>query len=175
MTERFYAYIDESGDRGWGGRSSSCFVLAAVIVHSSKTGEIRSALDAIRSDLGKPDDTFKTVYDIVFAAQQTAIELVEEGMTGEDAHMLAHNVIDEAGYGDNFGHGLGHGIGMQVHEGPRVAKTSKDKLQDGMVFTIEPGIYLTEWGGVRIEDIVVMEKGKARVMSHAPKLATANL
>ncbi|MCI0889579.1 MAG: aminopeptidase P family protein [Chloroflexi bacterium] len=138
-------------------------------------------LDGYNSDLtrtiflGEPDDTFKKVYDIVFAAQQTAIELVEEGMTGEDAHMLAHNVIDEAGYGDNFGHGLGHGIGMQVHEGPRVAKTSKDKLRDGMVFTIEPGIYLTEWGGVRIEDIVVMEEGKARVMSHAPKLITANL
>jgi len=125
--------------------------------------------------LGKPDDMFKKVYDIVLAAQQTAIELVEEGMTGEDAHMLAHNVIEEAGYGDDFGHGLGHGVGMQVHEGPRVAKTSNDKLRDGMVFTIEPGIYLTEWGGVRIEDIVVMENGKARVMSHAPKLTTAEL
>jgi Xaa-Pro aminopeptidase len=56
-----------------------------------------------------------------------------------------------------------------------VAKTSKDKLADGMVFTIEPGIYLTEWGGVRIEDIVVMEHGKARVMSHAPKMTTADL
>ena len=139
------------------------------------------ALDGYMSDLtrtiflGEPDDTFKKVYDIVLAAQQTAIELVEEGMTGEDAHLLAHNVIEEAGYGDDFGHGLGHGIGMQVHEGPRVAKTSKDKLRNGMVFTIEPGIYLTEWGGVRIEDIVVMENGKARVMSHAPKLTTANV
>ncbi len=139
------------------------------------------ALDGYMSDLtrtiflGEPDDTFKKVYDIVLAAQQTAIELVEEGMTGEDAHMLAHTVIEEAGYGDDFGHGLGHGVGMQVHEGPRVAKTSKDKLRNGMVFTIEPGIYLTEWGGVRIEDIVVMENGKARVMSHAPKLTTADL
>lgn len=123
--------------------------------------------------LGKPDDEFCRIYDTVLAAQQTAHELVETGMTGEQAHMLAHQVIEEAGHGDDFGHGLGHGIGMQVHEAPRVAKTSKDILQDGMVFTIEPGIYLPEWGGVRIEDVVVMENGKARVMSHAPKLKTA--
>ena len=123
--------------------------------------------------LGKPDDQFKRIYDIVLASQQTATELVEAGMTGDQAHMLAHNVIDEAGHGDDFGHGLGHGIGLQVHEAPRLGKTSTDVLADGMVFTIEPGIYLTGWGGVRIEDIVVLEDGRARVMSHAPKLATA--
>ena len=125
--------------------------------------------------LGKPDDQFKRVYDIVLAAQQTATELVEAGMTGEQAHMLAHHVIDEAGHGDDFGHGLGHGVGLEVHEAPRLGKTSKDVLADGMVFTIEPGIYLKEWGGVRIEDVVLMEDGKARVMSHAPKLMTADL
>ena len=125
--------------------------------------------------LGEPDDQFKKVYDIVLAAQQAATELVEEGMTGEQAHMLAHTVIGEAGYGENFGHGLGHGLGLQVHELPRVAKTSKDELTNGMVFTIEPGIYLTGWGGVRIEDVVVMENGKARVLSHAPKLSTAEV
>lgn len=123
--------------------------------------------------VGTPDDQFKRVYDIVFAAQQTAIELVEAGMTGEQAHLLAHHVIDEAGHGDDFGHGLGHGVGLQVHEAPRVAKTSADVLADAMVFTIEPGIYLPGWGGVRIEDVVVLENGKARVLSHAPKLTTA--
>jgi len=125
--------------------------------------------------LGKPDDQFKRVYDIVLAAQQTAQEIVEAGMTGEQAHLLAHNVIEEAGYGEHFGHGLGHGVGLQVHEAPRVAKTSNDVLGDNMVFTIEPGIYLTGWGGVRIEDVVVLENGKARVMSHAPKLTTAGI
>ena len=79
--------------------------------------------------------------------------------------MLAHNVIAEAGYGENFGHGLGHGVGLQVHEAPRLARTSKDELEDGMIVTVEPGIYITGWGGVRIEDQCVIENGKIRVMS----------
>ena len=123
--------------------------------------------------LGRPDARFEKVYDIVLGAQLTAEELVQAGMTGEEAHSLAHRVIDEAGHGENFGHGLGHGVGLAVHETPRLAKTSKDVLADGMVFTIEPGIYVTGWGGVRIEDMVVMENGKIRVMTHAPKLLGA--
>ncbi len=123
--------------------------------------------------LGKPDEQFRKIYDIVLTAQLTAEELIVPGMTGEEAHNLAHRVIEEAGYGEDFGHGLGHGVGLQVHESPRVARTSKDTLGDGMVFTVEPGIYITEWGGVRIEDMVVMEKGRVRVMSHAPKLRFA--
>ncbi len=120
--------------------------------------------------IGEPDNKFHEIYDIVLTAQRTAEESVTTGMTGDEAHMLAHNVIAEAGYGENFGHGLGHGVGMLVHEAPRLARTAKDELKDGMVATVEPGIYLTGWGGVRIEDMVVFENGKARVMSHAPKL-----
>lgn len=120
--------------------------------------------------LGKPDDQFKKIYDIVLTAQLTAEAMVKPGMTGDECHMIAHNVIEAAGYGDTFGHGLGHGIGLQVHEAPRVARTSTDELKDHMVFTIEPGIYITGWGGVRIEDMVVLENGKARIMSRAPKL-----
>lgn len=121
--------------------------------------------------LGKPDDQFKKIYDIVLTAQLTAEEMVKPGMTGEECHMIAHNIIDAAGYGETFGHGLGHGIGLQVHEAPRVGRTSSDVLEDGMVFTIEPGIYVTGWGGVRIEDMVLLENGKARIMSTSPKLA----
>jgi Xaa-Pro aminopeptidase len=116
------------------------------------------------------DGRFREIYDIVLTAQLAAEELVKSGMSGEEAHMLAHNAIAEAGYGENFGHGLGHGVGLLVHEAPRLAKTSKDELKDGMVATIEPGIYISGWGGVRIEDMVVIEEGRARVMSHSPKL-----
>jgi Xaa-Pro aminopeptidase len=120
--------------------------------------------------VGNPSAKFREVYDIVLAAQRTAEEIVRSGMTGEEAHMLAHSVIAEAGYGENFGHGLGHGVGLLIHEAPRVARMSKDELKDGMVVTIEPGIYITGWGGVRIEDMVVLENGKARIMTRAPKL-----
>ncbi len=137
------------------------------------------SLDGYMSDLtrtifvGKPDDQFKKIYDIVLAAQLTAEELVETGMTGGDAHNIAHNVIEEAGYGDNFGHGLGHGVGMQVHETPRVGGTSDDVLQDGMVITVEPGIYLPGWGGIRIEDMGYLKDGKYVNFTTAPKLQFA--
>jgi Xaa-Pro aminopeptidase len=123
--------------------------------------------------LGTPDARFKEVYDIVLTAQLAAEELIEEGMEGEAAHLLAHHVIEEAGYGEQFGHGLGHGIGLQVHEAPRIAKRSTDVLKNGMVFSVEPGIYIPEWGGVRIEDLVVLENGRCRVLTAAPKLRFA--
>lgn len=123
--------------------------------------------------LGEPDARFKSIYDIVLTAQLTAEELIEEDMEGEAAHKLAHHVIEEAGYGEQFGHGLGHGIGLQVHEAPRIALRSTDVLKNGMVFSVEPGIYLTEWGGIRIEDLVVLENGRCRVLTAAPKLRFA--
>jgi len=91
----------------------------------------------------------------------------------EQAHLLAHNVIAETGYGENFGHGLGHGVGLQIHEAPGLGGASKDVLSDGMVFTIEPGIYIRGWGGIRIEDMVVLEDGRPRVLTKAPKLSVA--
>ncbi len=123
--------------------------------------------------IGKPDEQFRKIYDIVLAAQLTAEELVRPGMTGGDAHMLAHRVIEEAGFGENFGHGLGHGVGLQVHEAPRVGRTSNDRLEDGMVFTVEPGIYIPGWGGVRIEDQGFLKDGRYVPMSKATKLRFA--
>jgi Xaa-Pro aminopeptidase len=120
--------------------------------------------------IGRPDAKFKEIYDIVLAAQLTAEELVRTGMTGGEGHMLAHRVIEEAGYGDNFGHGLGHGVGLQVHESPRLSKTSDDVLQDGMVATVEPGIYLPGWGGIRIEDMGYFKDGRYVNFTRAPKL-----
>ncbi|MGH2610931.1 MAG: M24 family metallopeptidase, partial [Tepidiformaceae bacterium] len=125
--------------------------------------------------VGKPDAKFRAIYEIVFEAQQAAIEGVEAGMSGVTAHRLASKVIGDAGYGENFGHGLGHGVGLQVHESPYLGESSEDVLEEGMVFTIEPGIYLPGWGGVRIEDVVVLVNGKARVLSHAQKLTPAGV
>jgi Xaa-Pro aminopeptidase len=119
--------------------------------------------------LGKPDDTFQKVYQTVEEAQQAAIAQITAGMTGAEADSLAREVIERAGYGDAFGHGLGHGLGLAPHEQPSLSPNSQDKLVDGMVFTIEPGIYLAGWGGVRIEDTVVMENGKIRLLSQAEK------
>ena len=119
--------------------------------------------------LGNTDDTFNKVYDTVLGAQQAALAMIKEGMTGDQVDSLARTVIEQAGYGKAFGHSLGHGVGLASHEQPRLAPGSAELLTSGMVFTIEPGIYLTGWGGVRIEDIVVMEDGKARVLSTAKK------
>ncbi|MFC1980774.1 M24 family metallopeptidase [Chloroflexota bacterium] len=120
--------------------------------------------------LGTPDDTFKKIYDIVLNAQLTAISIIKEGMTGEQADSSARKAIGQAGYGEHFGHALGHGIGLAPHESPRLGPASTDILTSGMVFTIEPGIYLPGWGGVRIEDLVVIEDGQARVISKARKV-----
>jgi len=119
--------------------------------------------------LGAPDDTFKKLYDIVLGAQLAAIAIIKEGMTGAEADNLSRVVIEEAGYSEAFGHGLGHGVGLAPHEPPRLGPNSPDKLAEGMVFTIEPGIYLDGWGGVRIEDLVIMEKERVREISKARK------
>jgi Xaa-Pro aminopeptidase len=147
---------------------------------ATKTGEpimidIGARIKGYGSDLsrticlGTPDDTFKKLYDIVLGAQLAAINIINEGMTGGEADSIARVVIEEAGYGEAFGHGLGHGVGLATHEPPRLGPNSSDHLSNDMVFTIEPGIYLEGWGGVRIEDLVVMEKGKVRVISKARK------
>ncbi len=120
--------------------------------------------------LGEPDDRFKEIYDIVLTAQETAEATIEAGMTGGEAHMIAHTIIADAGYGDQFGHGLGHGVGLEIHEQPRVGRTSDDALEEGMIITVEPGIYIPGWGGIRIEDMGVIENGKFRNFTTAPKL-----
>ena len=120
--------------------------------------------------LGTPDETFRRVYDVVLGAQLTAMATVQVGMTGSQTDGLARKVIEEAGYGDNFGHGLGHGVGLAVHEYPRVGPMGSDILENGMMFTIEPGIYISGWGGVRIEDVVILEDSGARTLSKARKL-----
>jgi len=119
--------------------------------------------------LGEADSTFARVYDIVLGAQLVTLATLEAGMSGEQADRLARTVIEEAGYGKDFGHSLGHGVGLAPHEEPRLAPKVSGKLSNGMVFTVEPGIYIVGWGGVRIEDMVVLEKGKPRLLSQFPR------
>jgi len=118
---------------------------------------------------GTPDETFRKVYDTVLGAQLAAIAITKEGMSGSEADILARTVIEQAGYGEAFGHSLGHGVGLAPHEQPSLGPNSTESLNQGMVFSIEPGIYLVGWGGVRIEDLVVMEGTQVRLLSKARK------
>ena len=119
--------------------------------------------------LGKADKTFQEIYNIVFKAQASAIERIKSGMNASQADQFARSVIEQAGYGEAFGHGLGHGVGLATHECPTLNPSSSDSLADGMVFTIEPGIYLAGQGGVRIEDMVVLENGKVKMLTRAER------
>jgi Xaa-Pro aminopeptidase len=119
--------------------------------------------------VGSPDEKFTEIYDIVLRAQLAAVSEIKSGMTGAEIDAAARSIIAQSGYADNFGHGLGHGFGLYVHELPSISSRSTDVISDGMVFTIEPGIYISGWGGVRIEDDVVIENGRARVISAANK------
>ena len=119
--------------------------------------------------VGEPDETFRRVYDTVLGAQLTAISTVRMGMSAGDADDLSRTVIAEAGYSENFGHSLGHGVGLVIHEYPRVGPKSEHPLVESMVFTVEPGIYISGWGGVRIEDVVLLQEDGAKVLSKARK------
>ena len=104
--------------------------------------------------IGKPSNEMVKVYQTVLAAQMEGIKAIRAGAAGRDVDAAARAVINEAGYGDFFGHGFGHGLGLEVHEPPRASKSSEDVLQPGTVISAEPGIYLPGRFGVRIEDVV---------------------
>jgi Xaa-Pro aminopeptidase len=115
--------------------------------------------------VGAASDEHRDVYDVVREANARASAGVRAGMSGRDADALARDYIDRAGYGPQFGHSLGHGIGLEVHEAPRLARTADGVLPEGAVVTIEPGIYRPGWGGVRIEDDVVLGVDGPRILT----------
>jgi Xaa-Pro aminopeptidase len=119
--------------------------------------------------LGDPPPEFTERYNIVLSAQRAALSGIRAGMSGRDADHLARAVINDAGYAEQFFHGLGHGVGLLIHEAPSLGSRSEDELVPGNVVSVEPGIYLDDWGGIRIEDLVVVTAEGVRILSHAPK------
>jgi Xaa-Pro aminopeptidase len=115
--------------------------------------------------VGRASTEHRAVYDLVRAANERAAAGVKAGMSGRDADALARDYIERAGFGPLFGHSLGHGIGLEVHEAPRLSRTAEGVLPEGAVVTIEPGVYRPGWGGVRIEDDVVLEVDGPRVLT----------
>ncbi len=119
--------------------------------------------------LGEVPRHVRDVYEHVLSANQTGLEAVRAGITGEEADKAARSVLAEAGLAEHFGHGLGHGVGLEVHEGPRLAPAAEDMLRPGMVVTVEPGAYVAGEFGVRIEDLVVVRPDGCEVLSAFPK------
>ncbi|PWA13223.1 Xaa-Pro dipeptidase [Pueribacillus theae] len=121
--------------------------------------------------VGEPSDQLKEIYAIVLEAQRLGVEGIKPGMSGKEADALTRNYIKDKGYGDYFGHSTGHGIGLDIHEGPTLSVNSETILKPGMIVTVEPGIYLSGIGGVRIEDdILITETGNKRLTKATKEL-----
>ena len=119
--------------------------------------------------VGKPDHRQEEIHALVLAAHDAAIDAVRAGVTSGDVDSAARQVIERGGYGPQFFHRIGHGLGLEDHEDPSMDPGSDTVLEAGMVFTIEPGVYIPGWGGVRIEDDVVVEDGGCRVLTKADR------
>lgn len=114
---------------------------------------------------GPANERQREVYRVVEQAAVRARTELRAGMSGREADALARDVIDGAGFGDGFGHSLGHGVGLEVHEGPRLARLAEEPIPAGAVVTVEPGIYLQGWGGVRLEDVIHVAAAGPRCLS----------
>ena len=147
--------------------------------HELVTLDMGATLDGYCSDCtrtfatGMLDENAAGIYEVTLAANEAGLAAVKPGAVASDVDGAARDVIKDAGYGDNFGHGLGHGVGLEVHEGPRLGTRSSDVLAANEVVTVEPGIYISGFTGVRIEDLVVIgEEGIARNLSTVSKALT---
>ncbi len=119
--------------------------------------------------VGKAKKEAKKLYEIVLSAQKKAIESIREGISGENLDTIAREEIKRAGFGENFQHSIGHGLGMLVHSYPSLSAGVKDELKQGMIVTIEPGIYIEGFGGIRIEDDVLVNTESAEILTKFPK------
>lgn len=134
-----------------------------------------ATFDGYHSDMtrtvcvGTPTDKMAEVYETVLKAQLDAIAAIKAGVVGSDIDKIARDVIADAGYGDKFGHSLGHGVGIEIHEAPNAAPSSTHIFEENMIVTVEPGIYLPDEFGVRIEDFVVIKPDGCENMTLAKK------
>ncbi|MFB5066251.1 MAG: M24 family metallopeptidase [Candidatus Wallacebacter cryptica] len=119
--------------------------------------------------VGKPTDKHLEIYNLVLEAQLAALAAIKPGLTGKQVDSAARDIIASAGYGDNFGHSLGHAVGLEIHEEPRLSQLDEKTLVPGMVVTVEPGVYLPGWGGVRIEDLVVVTETGCKILTQTSK------
>jgi Xaa-Pro aminopeptidase len=140
--------------------------------------DMGASLNGYQSDLtrtfylGKaPDEKFWEIYNLVHNAQKAALKAIRAGKKSNAIDKVARDAITKAGYGKEFGHGLGHGVGLEIHEEPRLSFTAEDKerLTAGAVVTVEPGIYIEGWGGVRIEDLVLVTDTGVEILSRCSK------
>lgn len=119
--------------------------------------------------IGKPDEKQKEIYNTVLKAQTESVKALCAGKTGSQMDKIARDIISDAGYGKYFGHALGHSVGLYIHEEPRLSARDNSVLKENMLVTIEPGIYIPEFGGVRIEDLLVVKDGGSLNLTHSPK------
>lgn len=119
--------------------------------------------------VGEADEKQKDIYNIVKAAQEKAVNAIRAGVSGKVPDDSARGHIKDAGYGEFFGHGLGHGVGLDIHEEPFMSPNCEKTLVEGNIITVEPGIYLPDWGGVRIEDTVLVRADGAEILTRSLK------
>jgi len=119
--------------------------------------------------LGKVSEKQKEIYDLVREAQEAALQGIKVGISGQDADTLARGMFKKKNKANHFSHNLGHGLGLQIHEKPMLGARSKELLKIGQVFTVEPGLYFSGYGGVRIEDMVLLRKNRLEVLTHSSK------
>lgn len=191
LTEREIGFALEQQIRVFGGRGCSFPPIVAAgprsaLPHARPTGTVIGEHGLLlidwgaqgrlyMSDLtrvlvtGKIPPKLERIYGVVLTAQRAAIRAIKPGALMKDVDAAARDVIAKAGYASQFGHGLGHGFGLEIHENPRLASYENRPLKAGMVVTVEPGIYIPKWGGVRIEDDVLVTRKGCEVLSGVPK------
>ena len=119
--------------------------------------------------VGEPPEKLMEIYQIVYDSLQIALSSMKAGITGKEADSFSRDFIKAKGYGQNYGHGSGHGIGLDIHENIFMSTVCEDILEENMVLTVEPGIYIPDFGGVRIEDDVIVTKNGVEVITYSPK------